>query len=91
MDLAGQAEHGRICGVGGGERRRGVKETRPGHDNIDAGLSRGERVAEGHVGCPLLMPRMNGAYLVACIVNRVVKIVDLHTGQPEDRVDSVGE
>ena len=91
MDLAGQAQYGRICGVGGGQRGRGVKETRPGHHNINAGLSGGERVAEGHVGCPLLMARMNGAYLLAGIVNRVVKVVDLHTGQSEDRVDAMGE
>ena len=91
MDLAGQAEYGRICGVGSCQCRRGVEETGPGHDNIDAGLPGGERVAEGHVGCPLLMPRMDVAYLVAGIVNRVVEIVVLHAGQSEDRVDPMGE
>jgi len=91
VDLTGEAEYGRMCSVGGCESRGGVEKAGAGHDNIDAGLSGGERVAKGHVGCALLMARLDGAYLVAGIVNGVVEGVVVYAGQGEDGVDAVGE
>jgi len=91
MDLAGEAEYGRVGGVGGCERGGGVEKAGAGHDNVDAGLAGGERVAEGPVGCGLPVAGMDGAQPAAGLVTGVLEVVVLYAGEAEDGVDAVGE
>jgi len=91
VELAGEAEDRGIGGVGGGEGGGGVEESGAGDDYEDAGIARGEGVTEGHVGCALLVARVDDAHAVAGVVDGCVEVVVLYAGEAEDGVDAVGE
>ena len=54
-DLAGDDEHGRGAGVGGGEAGASVEQPHPGNDEGDSGLSRDAGIAVRHAGGALLV------------------------------------
>ena len=87
LDLPGGAEHRRRAGVGGRERRGGVEQPRPRHDQAGPDAPGGARVAVGHVGGGLLVARVVDRDAVPLLVERVEGPVELHAGEPEDRLD----
>ena len=55
VDLAGDEEHRRGCGVGGADAGGGVEQAGAGHDEGCAEAAAGPGVAVGHVGGALLV------------------------------------
>ena len=88
-DLAREAQHRRVAGIGGAERRRGVEHARTRHAGIDGGLARRPRVAKRHIGGALLVPCADEADLVAPLVKRVEERVGVRARDAEDQLDAV--
>ena len=90
-DLAGEAQHGRIGGVGRAQRRCGIEHARARHHGVNAGAPCGARVAERHVRRALLMPRADEAHLAGTAIHRIEEMIELPAGQSENRVDAVAQ
>ena len=88
-DLAGDAKHRRIAGIGGRERRRRVEDARAGNHQAGAGTPGRLRIAEGHIGGRLLMARVDDPDRILDVVERVEDPVELQAGQAENGVDAV--
>jgi hypothetical protein len=91
LDLARQAEHLGVTGVRRREGGRRVEHARPRNHQIDADLPSGACVAIGHVRRRLLVAAVDDADLVARVVEGVVRPVELHPGDTEDRVDTFAQ
>ncbi len=88
-DLTGQAEHGRVGGVGGRERGRGVEEPGTGDDEADPLTTGDAGIAIGHVGSCLLVAGVDDADRIALVVEGVEETVELDAGETEDGVDAL--
>jgi hypothetical protein len=89
LDLAGDAEDGRVAGVGGGEGGGGVEEAGAGDDEAGADAAGGAGVAVGHVGGGLLVAGVEDADAVLGVVEGVEGAVELDAGEAEDGVDAL--
>ena len=88
-ELSGDREHRRAGPPGGGERRGGVQDAGPGHDDIDADLRARLRITESHVCRRLLVAGVDDTNAVALVMQRVEQRVELDARKPEQGVDAV--
>ena len=84
--LPGQAQHPRVGGVGGGQRRAGIEHAGAGHHAEHAGPAGGGGVAQRHVGRALLVARVDHLDGALVLRQRVEQSVGLPARQPEHRV-----
>ena len=85
-NLAADAQHRRVCRIGGGECGGGVEQPRSRHYRIGTDLAAGAGIAEGHIGRTLLMTRMDHTQGLAGIVEGDEQRIVLHAGQGKDRI-----
>ena len=88
-NLADQRHDRRVGRVGRGECGAGVQKPRSGNNCESLGPAGRQRGAERHIGCALLVPRLDGRKPVLRVVQGVEKIVVLDAGQAIEPVDPV--
>ena len=81
--MTGDEKHGGRRRVGGGQSRRRVEEPGAGDDERHSEAAAGSRVAVGHVGGRLLVPRGDEAE-PGLVAEGGDGAVELHAGQSED-------
>ena len=89
-DVAGDAEDGRVAGVGGAERRARVQQPRARHHRIGAGTPGRLGIAVGHVACALFVSGMDEPERAALFVDGVVEVVHVRAWYAEQGVYPVG-
>ncbi len=87
LNLARDAQHRGITGIGGGEGGGGIEQAGAGDDQAGADLARRSGVAVRHVGGALLVPGLEDADSVPLGVQGIKGAIELDAGQAKDRVD----
>jgi hypothetical protein len=88
-DLPGDPEHRLVRRVSGDHRRHRVQQPRPGHDRKHPGAPSRLGIAHRHERRALLVPRVHHLQIVPALVKRVIKRVELNSGNAEDGIDAI--
>ena len=90
-DLADQADHRGVHAIGGEQRGSGVQHAGAGHHGESLWHAGDQGRAQRHVGCGLLVTRMDHAQSVGCVVEGVEQRIVVQAGQGIDCVEAVAQ